>query len=126
MPQGPYCSSHLKHVAVIILNAVLPELLQGEHAANAHFVEDLLHDIRERGVPEPSFSIHSEAQQLGELEAVLVGDVRQGLQDALVGALKAHVRQDGGHGLVQKLPAGGPTQLCHWLAFSSKNQERQK
>lgn len=120
------CSPHLKHVAVIILDAVLPELLQREHAANAHFVKDLLHDIRKRGVPQPSFSIHSKAQQLGELQAVLVGDVCQRFQDALVGTLEARVSQDGGHGLVEKLPAGGPTQLSHWLSFPPKNQERQK
>lgn len=97
VPSGPYCSSHLKHVAVIILNAVLPELLQREHTANAHFVEDLLHDIREGGVPKSSFSIHSKAQQFGELQAVLVGNVSQGLQDTLVGTLEACVSQDGGH-----------------------------
>lgn len=126
VPSGPYCSSHLKHVAVIILNAVLPELLQREHTANAHLMEDLLHDIRERGVPKPSFSIHSKAQQFGELQAVLVGDVCQGLQDTLIGTLKACVSQDGGHWLVEKLPARGPTQLSHWLPFSSKKQKRQK
>lgn len=104
---------------MVILNAVLPELLQREHAANAHFVKDLLHDIRERRVPESSFPIHSKAQQLGELQAVLVGDVCQGLQDALVGTLEACVSQDGGHGLVEKLPAGGPAQLSHRLPFSS-------
>lgn len=120
------CSSHLKHIAVIILNAVLPELLQWEHTANAHFMKDLLHDIWERGVPQSGFSIHSKAQQFGELQAVLVGYVCQGLQDTLVGTLKARVSQDSGHWLVEKLPAGGPTQLSHRLPFSSKKKNRKK
>lgn len=89
-------------------------------------MEDLLHDVRERGVPKSSFTVHSKAQQFGELQAVLVGDVCQGLQDALIGTLKARVSQDGGHWLVKKLPAGGPTQFSHWLPFSSKKQKRQK
>lgn len=126
MPPGASRSPHLKHVAVIILDAVLPELLQGEHAADAHLVEDLLHDVRERRVAEARLPVHGEAQQLGELEAVLVRDVGQRLQHALVGALKARVRQDGGHRLVQELPAGRPTQLCHWLPFASEKRERQK
>lgn len=123
---APYHSPHLKHVAVVILDAVLPELLQREHAAYAHFVEDLLHDIWEWCVPESGFPIHSKAQQLGELQAVLVGDVCQGLQDALVGTLEACVSQDGGHGLVEQLPAGGPAQLGHRLPFSSERQKGEK
>lgn len=89
-------------------------------------MEDLLHDIREWGVPKAGFSIHCKAQQFGELQAVLVGNVCQGLQNTLIGTFKACVSQDGGHGLVEKLSAGGPTQLSHWLPFSSEKQNRQK
>ena len=57
---------------MIVLDAVLPELLQGEHAANPHFMEHLLHDIRERGLSQPGLPVYSRAQQLGELESVLM------------------------------------------------------
>lgn len=110
-------SSHLQHVTVIVLDAVLPEFLEGEHAADAHFMEHLLHHIGERSLPQPGFSIHSKAQQLGELEAVLVGHISQGLQDALVSTLKARVGQDCGHCLVEELSAGVPAEFSHRLPF---------
>ena len=65
-------SSHLQHVTVIVLDAVLPELLEGEHAANAHFMENLLHHVGEGSLPQPGLLIHSKAQQLGELKTILV------------------------------------------------------
>lgn len=38
---------HLQHVAVIVLDPHLPEALQGQHAADAHLVEHLLHHVWE-------------------------------------------------------------------------------
>jgi len=98
---------------VIVLDAVLPEPLEGQHAADAHLVEYLLHNVRERSLPEPGFSIHSEAQQLGELKAVLMCDISEGLQDTFVSTLKARVGQDCGHCLVEELPAGVPAEFSH-------------
>lgn len=98
---------------MIVLDAVLPELLEGEHTADAHFMEYLLHDVGERGLPQPGLPIHSEAQQLGELKAVLVCHISEGLQDTFISTLKACVGQDCGHCLVKELPAGVPAEFRH-------------
>lgn len=104
---------HLQHVTVIVLDAVLPELLEGEHTANAHLVEYLLHNVRERSLPQPGFSIHSEAQQLGKFEAILMCHVGESLQDTFISTFKARVGQDCGHCLVEELPAGVPAEFSH-------------
>lgn len=98
---------------MIVLDAVLPELLEGEHAANAHFMEYLLHNVRERSLPQPGLPIHSEAQQLGEFKAVLVCHISEGLQDTFISTLKACVGQDCGHCLVKELPTGVPAEFRH-------------
>lgn len=102
---------------MIVLDAVLPELLEGEHAANPHFMEHLLHDIRERSLSQQGLPIGSKAQQLGELEAVLVCYVSQGLQDTFISTLEACVGQDCGDCLVEELPTGVPAQLGNWFSL---------
>lgn len=109
---------HLQHVAVIVLDPHLPEALQGQHAANAHLMEHLLHHVWEGTGSEPSLPVHRHPQQAGEAQVMLMDQVGQGLQHALLGWLKASVGQDSGHWLIEKLPAGGPTQLCNRLAFT--------
>lgn len=42
---------HLQHVVVVVLDAHLPEALKGQHTANAHLMEHLLHHIWERTGP---------------------------------------------------------------------------
>lgn len=99
---------------------MLPELLEGQHAANAHFVEYLLHNVRERSLPQPGFSIHSKAQQLGEFKAILMCHIGEGLQDTFISTLEACVGQDCGHCLVEELPAGVPAKFSHRLPLPAE------
>lgn len=112
-------STYLQHVGVIVLDANLPEALQGQNAAHTHLVEHLLHHVREGAGAQPGLPIHGHPQPLGNAQVVFVHQVRQGFQHALIGRLKASVGQDGGHRLVEKLAAGRPAQLCDRLAFTS-------
>lgn len=109
---------HLQHVVVIVLDPHLPEALQGQHAADAHLMEHLLHYVWEGTGSEPSLPVHRHSQQAGDTHVMLVYQIRQGLQHALLGWLKARMGQDGGHWLIKELPAGGPAQLCDRLAFT--------
>lgn len=112
-------STHLQHVGVIVLDAHLPEALQGQNAAHAHFVEHLLHHVREGTDAQTGLPIHRHPQPAGDAQVVLMHQVGEGFQHALVGRLEASVGQDCGHGLVEQLAAGGPAQLCDRLAFTS-------
>lgn len=103
---------------MVILDADLPELLQGQHAADAHLVEDLLHHVRERRGPQARLAVHGHTEQPAEPQVVLVHEVRQRLQHAFLGRLEASVGQHCSHRLVQELPAGWPAQLRHWLPLA--------
>lgn len=109
---------------MIVLDAVLPELLEGEHAANPHFMEHLFHYIRERRLSQQGLPIDRKAQQLGELEAVLMCYVSQGLQDTFISTLEACVGQDRGDCLVEELPTGVPAQLGYRLSFPTKTGDK--
>lgn len=102
---------------------MLPELLEGEHTANAHFMEYLLHNVRERSLPQPGFPIHSEAQQLGEFKAIFMCHISKGLQDTFISTLEACMGQDCGHCLVEKLPAGVPAEFSHRFPFPAERRD---
>lgn len=76
---------HLQHVVVIVLDPHLPEALQGQHAADAHLMEHLLHYVWEGTGSEPSLPVHRHSQQAGDTHVMLVYQIRQGLQHALLG-----------------------------------------
>ena len=121
-----HSQTHLQHVAVIVLDPHLPEALQGQHAANAHLMEHLLYHVWKGTCSKPSLPVHRHPQHARQAQVMLMDQVGQGLQHALLGRLKASVGQDGGHWLIEEWPAGGPTQLCDRLAFTPKNGKNQK
>lgn len=82
---------------MVVLDAHLPEALQGQHAADAHLVEHLLYHIREGRGAQAGLAVCGRAQQSAEAQVMLVGQVSQGLQHALLGRLEAGVGQDCGH-----------------------------
>lgn len=118
--------THLQHIAVVVLNPHPPEALQGQHTANAHLMEYLFHNIWKRTGSHPSLSVHCHPQQAADPQVMLVDQVSQGLQHSLLGWLKACMGQDGGHWLIEELPAGGPTQLYDRLTFTPNDVKRTK
>lgn len=82
---------------MIVLDPHLPEALQGQHAADAHLVEHLLHHVWEGTCSQPCLPVHCHSQQAGETQVMLVDEVGQGLQDALLSRLEAGVGQDGSY-----------------------------
>lgn len=111
--------TYLEHIAVVVFNPHLPEALQGQHAADSHLVENLLHHVWEGTGSQARLAVHRHTQQAGDVQVVFMDRISQGLQHALLGQLKACVGQDCGHRLIEELPAGGPTQLHGRLTFTS-------
>lgn len=88
---------HLQHVAVIVLDPHLPEALQGQHAANSHLMEHLLHHIWEGTGPQSSLPVRGHPQQAGKAQVMFMDQVGQCLQNALLSRFKPSVGQDSGY-----------------------------
>jgi len=108
---------------VIVLDPHLPEPLQGKHAANAHLMEHLLHYVWKGTGSQTSLAVHRHPQQTSESQVMLMDQVSQGLQDTLLSTLKTSMGQHCRNGLVEELPARGPTQFCDRFAFTSGDEE---
>lgn len=112
---------YLKHIVVVVFNPDLPETLQGQHTADAHLMENLLHYIWKGTGSQPSLSVHRHTQQAGDVQVVLMDHIRQGFQHTLLGQLKAGMCQDCSNWLIQKLPAGGPAEFYDRFTFTSND-----
>lgn len=89
--------TYLEHIAVVVFDPDLPEPLQGQHTADSHLVENLLHHIWEGTGPQASLAVHRHTQQAGDVQVMFMDHVSQGFQHALLGQLKACVCQDCSH-----------------------------
>lgn len=109
---------------MIVFNPDLPEALQGQHTADSHLMENLLHHIWEGTGSQASLTVHRHTHQVSDVQVVFMDHISQGFQHALLGQLEACMSQDRSHRLVQKLPAGGPAQLYDRLTFTSNDWGR--
>lgn len=82
---------------MVVFNPDLPETLQGQHAADAHLMENLLHYIRKGTGSQSSLSVYRHTQQAGDVQVMFMDHVSQGFQHTLLGQVKAGMCQDCSH-----------------------------